>query len=155
VTRRELIALLGRTAVMSWPFAARAQERAERRIGALMGMVENDPEARLRVAAFRQGLREIGWNDGRNIHIEFRWAADDPTLARAYAAELVGLAPDIIVAHGPLTAAVQQQTRTLPIVFVQVPDPVGQGFVASLAQPGGNRGLDQRQVARTAQGACS
>ena len=135
--RRDLITLLGGVAV-AWPLAARAQQPERLRlIGVLMGMVENDPEARLRVAAFRQGLREIGWTEGRNLHIELRWAADEPNLARAYAAELVGLAPDIIVAHGPLiTAAVQQQTRTLPIVFVQVPDPVGQGFIASLAQPG-------------------
>ncbi|MGB6915370.1 MAG: ABC transporter substrate-binding protein [Pseudolabrys sp.] len=136
--RREFITFLGGAAV-SWPIAARAQQGGERRIGVLMGMVENDPEARLRVAAFRQGLREIGWTESRNIHIEFRWAGDEPKLARAYAAELVGAAPEIIVAHAAMTvAAVQQQTRSLPIVFVQVADPVGQGFIASFAQPGGN-----------------
>ena len=136
--RREFISLLGGAAA-AWPLAARAQQRGERQIGVLMGMVENDPEARLRIAAFRQGLREAGWTEGRNIHIEFRWAADEPNRARAYAAELVASAPDVIVVHAPHTlAAVQQQTRTLPILFVQVPDPVGQGFIASLAQPGGN-----------------
>ena len=136
--RREFITLLGGAAV-AWPIAARAQQGGERRIGVLMGMVENDPEARLRVAAFRQGLREIGWTESRNIHIEFRWAGDEPKLARAYAAELVGAASEIIVAHAAMTvAAAQQQTRSLPIVFVQVADPVGQGFIASFAQPGGN-----------------
>src|SRR6476620_4410361 len=138
MTRREFITLLGCTAA-AWPLAARAQQGGERRIGVLMGMVENDPEARLRIAAFRQGLREVGWTEDRNIHIELRWDADEPNLARAYAADLVGSAPDIIVAHSAMTvAAVQQQTRTLPVVFVQVADPVGQGFIASLAQPGGN-----------------
>jgi putative tryptophan/tyrosine transport system substrate-binding protein len=136
--RREFIALVGGTAV-TWTLGARAQQPGERRIGVLMGMVENDPEARTRVAAFRQGLREIGWTEGHNVRIEFRWAGDDTNLMRTYAAELVGLTPDIIVAHAPPPlAAVQQQTRSLPIVFVQVADPVGGGFVASLSQPGGN-----------------
>jgi putative ABC transport system substrate-binding protein len=135
--RREFITLLGGAA--TWPLGARAQQPGERRIGVLMAMVENDPEARTRVAAFRQGLHEIGWTEGRNVRIEFRWAADNANLMQAYAAELVGLAPDIIVAHAPPPlAAVQQQTRSLPIVFVQVADPVGGGFVASLSQPGGN-----------------
>jgi putative ABC transport system substrate-binding protein len=108
-------------------------------MGVLMGMVQSDPEAHTRVAAFRQGLREIGWTEGRNLHIDFRWAADDTNLMRTYAGELVGSAPDIIVAHSaPSLAAVQQQTRSLPIVFVQVADPVGGGFVASLSRPGGN-----------------
>ena len=159
--RREFITLLGGAA--AWPIAVRAQQGGERRIGVLMGMVENDPEARLRVAAFRQGLREIGWTESRNIHIEFRWAGDEPKLARAYAAELVGAAPEIIVAHAAMTvAAVQQQTRSLPIVFVQVADPVGQGFIASFAQPGGNttgfvsfEELHQREMVGAAQGACS
>jgi putative ABC transport system substrate-binding protein len=138
VKRREFITLLGGASIS--PLAARAQQvERTRLIGVLAAMVENDPEARLRVAAFRQGLREIGWTESRNIHIEFRWAGDEPKLARAYAIELVGSAPEIIVAHAPNgLAALQQQTRTLPIVFVQVPDPVGQGFVASLVQPGGN-----------------
>ncbi len=137
--RREFIILLGGGATVAWPFVARAQQPGERRIGALMSIAENDPEARVRVAAFRQGLRELGWTEGRNVHIEFRWAADDANLMRTYAAELVALAPGVIVAHSPLPLALlQQATRSLPIVFVQVADPVGGGFVASLAQPGGN-----------------
>jgi putative ABC transport system substrate-binding protein len=137
LTRRELIALSG--AATALPRAAQAQQAGERRVGVLMGMVENDPEARLRIAAFRQGLREIGWTEGRNIHIELRWAADDANLARAHAAELVALAPDVIVAHSAhMVVAVQQQTGAVPIVFVQVADPVGTGLIASLAQPGGN-----------------
>jgi putative tryptophan/tyrosine transport system substrate-binding protein len=137
--RREVITLLG-GATVAWSLGALAQQAERTRlIGVLMAMVENDPEARLRVAAFRQGLREIGWTESRNIRIEFRWAGDEPKLARAYAVELVSLAPEIIVAHGAnALAPVQQQTRTLPILFVQVPDPVGQGFIASLVQPGGN-----------------
>jgi putative tryptophan/tyrosine transport system substrate-binding protein len=135
--RREFITLLGGGA--AWPIAARAQERGGRRIGVLMALAENDPEVRPRIAAFRQGLREVGWIEGRNVYIEFRWAADDNNLMRAYAAELVALAPEVIVAHAPTPlAAVQRETRSLPIVFVQVADPVGGGFVASLAQPGGN-----------------
>ena len=136
--RREFMTLLGGAAA-AWPLVARAQQPGERRIGVLMALAENDPEARTRVSAFRQGLREIGWTEGHNARIDFRWAADDTNLMRTYAAELVALAPDIIVAHAPPPlAAVQQQTRSLPIVFVQVADPVGGGFVASLARPGGN-----------------
>jgi putative tryptophan/tyrosine transport system substrate-binding protein len=101
--RRDFITLLG--GVAAWPLAARAQQPGERRIGVLMGTVETDPEAHARVAAFRQGLREIGWVEGSNIRIEFRWVADDTSLMRAYAAELVGLAPDIIVAHSPPSLA--------------------------------------------------
>jgi putative ABC transport system substrate-binding protein len=138
LNRRDFITLISGGAT-TWPLAARAQHTGERRIGVLAAIAENDPEARARVAAFRQGLREVGWMEGRNVHIEFRWAADDSNLVRAYAAELVRLAPDVIVTHAPLTlAAVQQETRSLPIVFLQVPDPVEGGFVASLAQPGGN-----------------
>jgi putative tryptophan/tyrosine transport system substrate-binding protein len=136
--RREFITLVGGAAA-TWPFAARGQQRSERRIGVLMALAENDPEVRPRVAAFRQGLREVGWIEGRNVSIEFRWAADDTNLMRAYAAQLVGLAPEVILVHAPLPlAAMQRETRSLPIVFVQVADPVGGGFVASLARPGGN-----------------
>ena len=135
--RREFITLLGSAA--AWPFAARAQHTGERRIGVLAAIAENDPEAHARAAAFRQGLREVGWVESRNVQIEFRWAAGDSNLMRAYAAELVRLAPDVIVTHAPLTfAAVRQETHSLPIVFLQVPDPVEGGFVASMAQPGGN-----------------
>src|SRR5205823_14008870 len=108
-------------------------------IGVLMRIVENDPEARLGITAFRQGLREIGWTEDLNIHIELRWAADDTNLARTYAAELVAVRPDVIVAHSAhMVVAVQQQTRAVPIVFVQVADPVGTGLIASLAQSGGS-----------------
>ena len=134
--RRQFISLLGGAAV--WPIAAVAQQGG-RRIGVLMPIAETDPEARVRVEAFRRGLGELGWKEGRNVHIEFRWAADNVRLMRTHAAELVRLAPDVIVALSPPgLAAVQQETGSLPIVFVQVPDPVGGGFVANLAQPGGN-----------------
>jgi putative tryptophan/tyrosine transport system substrate-binding protein len=134
--RREFIMLLGGTAA-AWPVAARAQQAA--RIGALMAVAENDSEARARVAAFRQGLRELGWREGQNISIEFRWTADNVDLMQRYAAELVGLAPDLIVALSPpALAALQRETRSIPIIFVQVGDPVGGGFVASLSKPGGN-----------------
>jgi putative ABC transport system substrate-binding protein len=134
--RREFISLLGGVAL--WPLAARAQQ-AERRIGLLMGIAENDPEGHARIAAFRQGLRELGWTEGYTIRIDFRWAADDANLMQRYAAELVGMAPDVIVAlAAPGLAALQRETRSIPIVFVQVTDPVGGGFVASLSKPGGN-----------------
>ena len=136
--RRKFITLLGGAA--AWPMAVRAQQGGERRIGVLMGMVENDPEARLRVAAFRQGLREIGWTESRNIHIEFRWAGDEPKLARAYAAELVGAASEIIVAHAALTvAAAQQQTRSLPIVFCRSPTPWAKVSSRALRNPAATR----------------
>ena len=102
-------------------------------------MPRHDSEARARVAAFRQGLRELGWREGQNISIEFRWTADNVDLMQRYAAELVGLAPDLIVALSPpALAALQRETRSIPIIFVQVGDPVGGGFVASLSKPGGN-----------------
>jgi putative ABC transport system substrate-binding protein len=135
--RREFITLVGCAA--SWPLTAYAQQAAMRRIGALMAIAENDPEARARVAAFRQGLRELGWTEDHNIRIEFRWAGDDANLMQRYAAELVAMAPDVIIALAPQgLAAVQRETQSIPIVFVQVADPVGGGFVASLAKPGGN-----------------
>jgi putative ABC transport system substrate-binding protein len=108
-------------------------------MGALMNVPADDPEARLRVAALQQGLAELGWTDGRNLRIEYRWGAGDAELYRRYAAELVGLAPSVILTTaGPTLAAVQRQTRTIPIVFVHAIDPVGLGYVASLARPGGN-----------------
>jgi putative ABC transport system substrate-binding protein len=110
-----------------------------RRIGVLMNRTANDPEASSFVGAFAQGLAELGWTIGRNVRIEYRWGANDADLDRSYAAELVALAPDVILAAGTLSvAALQRVTRTLPIVFVTVTDPVGAGFVDSLAQPGGN-----------------
>src|SRR5262252_11177364 len=136
--RREFITLLGGAA--AWPLAARAQQpKPMRRIGALMNLAADDPEAPGRVAAFAQGLGELGWTIGRNVRIDYRWGANDPDRGRRYADELIALAPDTILASGILSATpLQRITRTLPIVFVNVTDPVGAGWVASLARPGGN-----------------
>jgi putative ABC transport system substrate-binding protein len=124
----------------AWPLAARWQQAERvRRIGVLMNLAADDPESSARLTAFVQGLQELGWTDGRNVRIDTRWAAGDVDLFRRYAAELVALAPDVILANGTLALRpLQQLTRTVPIVFVNVPDPVGAGFVASLARPGGN-----------------
>ena len=138
VQRREFITLLGGAA--SWPLAARAQsgERV-RRIGALMYLAADDPESPARVATFARGLQELGWIEGRNIQIEYRWGGGDMDRVRRYAAELVALAPDVIlVSSGSALAALQNATRTVPIVFVNVTDPVGAGYVASLSRPGAN-----------------
>jgi putative tryptophan/tyrosine transport system substrate-binding protein len=136
--RRQFLTLLGGFA--AWPLAARAQQGERmRRIGVLTSLAADDPESQARHAAFLQGLQEWGWGVGRNVAIDYRFAAGDADRFRKYAAELVALAPDIILATGtPVTAALLQATRTVPIVFAQVPDPVGNGFVASLARPGGN-----------------
>jgi ABC transporter substrate binding protein len=136
--RRQFITLLGGAA--AWPLVARAQQPERmRRIGVLMYLAADDPDSPARVAAFAQGLQELGWIDGRNIRIDYRWGAGDTERYRAYAAELVALAPDVIlVSSGSALAAVQNATRTVPIVFVNVGDPVGAGYVASLARPGGN-----------------
>jgi ABC-type uncharacterized transport system substrate-binding protein len=136
--RREFITLLGGAAV--WPLAARAQmgERV-RQIGVLTGSAADDPDAQTRVAALRQGLQQLGWIEGRNLRIDARWGAGDAAAIRKAATELAALAPDVIVAGGSAGgAAMLQATRTVPVVFVIVPDPVGSGFVESLAQPGGN-----------------
>ncbi len=135
--RREFITLLGGAA--AWPLAARAQQLdVVRRIGALMSFAVNDPEAQSRVAAFENGLRDLGWIKGHNLRIEYRWA-DDPDVLRAYATELVGMAPDLILANStPVIAALQEQAHAVPIVFTQVTDPVGQGLVPNLAHPGGH-----------------
>ena len=136
--RRQFITLLGGAA--AWPLAARAQQPSGmRRIGVLMNLAENDPESQARIAAFREGLAKLGWTEGRNVQIEYRWIAGDPDRARAYAAELVKLNPDVIFA-GTTTSALslQRETHSVPIVFAQVADPVGAGLVASLARPGGN-----------------
>jgi putative ABC transport system substrate-binding protein len=110
-----------------------------RRIGVLMGFPESDPEAQLRVAAFREGLQKLGWTEGRNIRIDTRWAALEAQAMQRFAKELVGLRPDVILAHTtPATLAVHQETRTIPIVFVGVADPTASGFVASFSRPGGN-----------------
>ena len=137
--RREFLALIGGAAA-AWPLAARGQQGERvRRIGVLMSLAADDPESQARHAAFLQGLQEWGWTAGRNVQIDYRFAAGDAERIRESAAELVALAPDVILATGsPVTAALLQATRTVPIVFAQVPDPVASGFVASLAQPGGN-----------------
>jgi putative ABC transport system substrate-binding protein len=135
--RRELITLLGGTA--GWPLVARAQPERMRRIGVLMNRAANNQEGQDRLAAFHQGLQELGWSVGRNVRLETRWGEDDANLERKYAAELVALAPDIVLASGTLAVvALQDISRTLPIVFAAVADPVGAGFVDSLARPGGN-----------------
>jgi putative ABC transport system substrate-binding protein len=138
VRRREFITVLGGAA--AWPFAGYAQEPERvRRVGALIAFPESHPFAQAFVAAFTQALGRLGWIEGKNIRIDYRFAAGDPALFKAYAAELVGLAPDAILAStAPALAALQQQTSTIPIVFVVVPDPIGRGLVASLARPGGN-----------------
>ena len=136
--RREFITVLGGAA--AWPLAARAQQGERmRRIGVLMSLAETDPEAQARVAAFRKGLQTLGWAEGRNVHIDIRWAASDAALMQRFAKELIALQPDLILSHNtPTTASLLQQTRTIPIVFVIVSDPVGSGFVASFPRPGGN-----------------
>jgi putative tryptophan/tyrosine transport system substrate-binding protein len=137
IKRREFITLLGGAA--AWPLGARAQQgERTRRIGALMGLVEDDPDRGVRVAAFAQGLQQLGWTIGGNVRIDYRWATSDVERSR-YAAELVALKPDVLFAtSGATVGALQQATRTVPIVFVTVIDPVGGGWVASLARPGGN-----------------
>ena len=137
--RREFIALFG-GAALAGPRAARAQQPERvRRVGVLMSRAAGDPEEQARFAGFLQGLQKLGWTDGRNVRIDYRWAAADADRSRTYAAELVALAPDVILASGSTSvAALLQTTRTVPIVFVNVVDPVGAGYVARLARPGGN-----------------
>jgi putative ABC transport system substrate-binding protein len=137
--RREIITLFG-CAAIAWPLAARAQqpERA-RRIGVLMTQAADDPDGQARVAAFLQGLRELGWIEGRNVRLDYRWGGGDVARIRRDAVELVALTPDVILASGgQVMGPLQEATRTVPIVFTQTADPVGAGFVASLARPGGN-----------------
>jgi putative ABC transport system substrate-binding protein len=138
IERREFIALLGGTA--AWPLAARAQQPERmRRVGALVAFGEKDSIGQACAAAFRHGLERLGWVEGRNIQVDYRFAAGDLALYRTYAAELVGLSPDAILAGAsPAVAALRPLTNNIPIVFVLVVDPVGQGFVQSLAWPGGN-----------------
>jgi len=134
--RREFLALVSGAA--AWPLGARAQQRV-RRVGMLIGFSENDPFTQRIVSAFARALAGFGWVEGKNIQIDYRFAAGDPTLYKTFAAELVGLAPDAILASPvPGVAALRQQTETIPVVFVLVVDPVGLGFVQSLARPGGN-----------------
>ncbi len=136
--RREFITLLGGTAA-AWPLVARGQQPDRvRRVGVLMSASENDAEYQAYLAAFEEGLQKLGWSEGRNIQIDHRWAPDVELMQR-YAMELVGLKPDLILSQNtPTTAATLQQTRTIPIIFTNVSDPVGSGFVASLPRPGGN-----------------
>jgi putative tryptophan/tyrosine transport system substrate-binding protein len=137
--RRGFIAMLGGAA--AWPLLAHAQQQPEpvRHVGVLIAFPESHPFAQGFVTAFTQALERLGWLEGKNIRIDYRFAAGDPALFKAYAAELVGLGPDALLAStAPALAALQQQTHTIPIVFVIVPDPVGRGLVKSLARPGGN-----------------
>ena len=137
--RREFIALLGGAAA-AWPVAARAQQPdRSRRIGVVMNLAADDLELQRRKRAFVEGLQQLGWTEGRNIRIDTRWGAGDADRFRQYAAELVALAPDVIlVASSAVMGMTRRATRIVPIVFVQVVDPVGAGFVESLARPGGN-----------------
>jgi putative ABC transport system substrate-binding protein len=141
--RRDFITLLAAlpaaASLAVWTLAARAQPGPARRIGVLMGLVESDPEAQPRVMAFQQGLQELGWVDDRNLRIDYRWAGSDAERVRAGAKELVALQPDVIVGSSSVVvAALLRETRTIPIVFVTTADPVGDGFVDSLARPGRN-----------------
>jgi len=138
VRRREFVTLVG-GAAMVWPFSARAQQSDRmRRIGFLIG-VADDANSRAMYEAFRQGLQQLGWIDGRNVRIDARFGAGDPVGIRKYAAELVAFSPDVILVTGAVaTQVLLQETRTVPIVFTIVPDPVGSGFVNSLSHPGGN-----------------
>jgi putative ABC transport system substrate-binding protein len=137
--RREFITLLG-GAVAAWPLAARAQQGERmRRIGVLINFASDDVEGQARLTAFREGLRQLGWTEGGNVRIDTRWAAGDPDRYRQYVAELLALAPDVILAiSSAALASLLQATRTVPIVFTTVADPVGAGYVDSLARPGGN-----------------
>jgi putative ABC transport system substrate-binding protein len=136
--RREFITLLAGAAA-AWPFAVRGQQADLRRIGVLMTLAKGDPEEQSRYATFLQGLQQLGWTEGRNVRIDTRWSAGNAADIRKYAAELVALAPDVIVTSGAAgLGAMLQATRTVPIVFAIVPDPVGAGFVNSLSRPGGN-----------------
>src|SRR6202140_4513859 len=135
--RREFIAGV---VTVAWPLAARAQQPVRmRRIGVLMATDENDPEAKARLSGFTQGLAELGWTDSRNLRMDVRWAAGSVDRMRMLAKELVDLRSDVILADStPVTAALQRETRTIPIVFAKISDPVGEGFVAGLPRPGGN-----------------
>ena len=136
--RREFITLIG--AAATWPLAAGAQQPDRmRRIGVLMGFAESDREGQGFVAAFRDGLQKLGWAEGRNIQIDYRWTALDKELIQRFAKELVALQPDLILTQSaPATAELLKQTRSIPIVFALVADPIGSGFVASFPKPGGN-----------------
>ena len=135
--RRDFIALIG--AATTWPFALRAQQSERlRRVSVLLGIPENDPETNSRLRAFRLRMRDAGWIEGRNVHIEYRYGTDRDTIKK-HVAELIRLAPDVILANsGPVMALLRPATNTIPIVFVVVNNPVGQGFISNLAHPGSN-----------------
>src|SRR6516225_5630157 len=136
--RREFITLLGGAAA-AWPLAARAQSGQQRRVGVLMNGVATDTELQSHVAAFMQELRQLGWVEGQNLRVDIRWPPGDVALAQTYAAQLIGLMPDVILAVTTVNLeVVRQATSTVPVVFLRVSDPVAQGFVASLPKPGGN-----------------
>jgi putative ABC transport system substrate-binding protein len=141
VHRREFITLLGGAAA-AWPLAARAQQGGRvRRVGVLMPFPEADPQIQARLAAFRQGLERLGWSEGRNVRIDYRFAPVSGALdqAQKLAKELIALQPDVILGDSTaMAAALQRESRAIPIVFVAVSDPIGSGFIASLARPGGN-----------------
>ena len=137
--RREFITLLGGAAA-TWPLAASAQQADRvRRIGVLIPLDENDPLVKARISAFTQALADLGWSDGRNVRMDLRWYGEDINRMRALARELVGTQPDIIATGGtPATRALQQETRTIPIIFANVGDPVASGLVPRLDRPSGN-----------------
>jgi len=138
VRRREFITLLGGAAAI-WPEAARAQQAGARRIGVLMPFAMTDAAGKLELAGFAQQLKDLGWTDGGNLRIDYRWSAGNPANMQAMAKELIALQPDVLFSRStPVTKAVLQQTRTIPVVFAVVSDPVGDGLVASVARPGGN-----------------
>ena len=139
IRRREFIALLG-SAAAAWPLAARAQQpERTRSIGVLMGFTQSDLETTARVEKFRQELAKLGWRDGHNVRIEWRFGGGSPDRFAALAKELVAQQPDVIVGHTtPVVAALNRETRTIPVVFVTVSDPIGSGFIASLARPSRN-----------------
>jgi putative ABC transport system substrate-binding protein len=136
--RRDVVGLLG--AAAGWPLAARAQQSGGmRHVGVLLSGLEGDPDSRVRIAAFRKGLAELGWNEGENVRIEYRWSGGKTDQIRQYAGELVALAPDVILANStPVIAAFKDITSSIPVVFALAIDPVGLGHVASLSRPGGN-----------------
>ena len=135
--RREFIAWVG--GATAWPLGARAQPNQQRRIGVLLNRSANDPEGQARLAAFKQGLQRLGWNDGQNVRIDVRWGEDKFEREHQYASELIALSPDVLLASGTLSLSeLQRLSHTLPIVFAAVSDPVGAGVVESLAHPGGN-----------------
>ena len=143
--RRDVVTLVGRAALASplaaaWPPAARAQQGERmRRVGVLMGISQTNENAQPRIQALQEGLQQLGWFDGQNVRVDIRWAAGDAERARIDAAELVGMAPDVLVANAlPMLNAVRRETRTIPIIFVQMPDPVGTGAVSNLAKPEAN-----------------